>query len=146
MRASWADQLSGQTGLHVSCFQSFVGGIPWCVAGIPWGRAAVLFQADDEPAREVLRRLISIGGAAKFSGTKLAPGLRSLAGRLRRDGSTVVLHRSPWHVLDRVSITNPPLCKFRPTCSTKSHHACRWLLYTGVLVSLRYFFAATPGF
>ena len=48
-----ADQLSGQTGLHVNCCQSFVG-------GIPWGRAAVLFQADDEPAREVLRRLIRL--------------------------------------------------------------------------------------
>lgn len=48
-----ADQLSEQTGLHVSCCQTMV-------AGIPWGQAEVLFQADDEPAREVLRRLIRL--------------------------------------------------------------------------------------
>ena len=48
-----ADELSRQTGLHISCCQSMV-------AGVPWGRAVVPFQADDEPAREVLRRLIRL--------------------------------------------------------------------------------------
>jgi len=48
-----ADQLSQQTGLHVSCCQSFV-------AGIPWGLAKVAFEADDTPAREVLKSLINI--------------------------------------------------------------------------------------
>ena len=47
-----ADQLSQQTGLHVSCCQLFVGG------GVPWGMAEVAFEADDKPAREVLQALI----------------------------------------------------------------------------------------
>ena len=46
-----ADALSAQTGLRVSCCQ--VG-----VAGIPWGIAEVRFEAHDEPARDVLKRLI----------------------------------------------------------------------------------------
>lgn len=48
-----ADQLGQQTGLHVSCCQSFV-------AGIPWGLAKVAFEADDKPAHEVLKSLIQI--------------------------------------------------------------------------------------
>jgi hypothetical protein len=44
-------QLSAQTGLHVSCCQAVV-------AGIPWGTKKVDFEAHDEPARTVLRRLI----------------------------------------------------------------------------------------
>jgi hypothetical protein len=48
-----ADELSRQTGLHISCCQTMV-------AGVPWGRAVVPFQADDEPAREVLQRLIRL--------------------------------------------------------------------------------------
>jgi len=48
-----ADELSRQTGLHISCCQAMV-------AGVPWGRAVVPFQADDEPARGVLRRLIRL--------------------------------------------------------------------------------------
>jgi len=42
--------LSAQTGLRVSCCQ--VG-----VAGIPWGMAPTFFEAKDEPARSVLKRL-----------------------------------------------------------------------------------------
>lgn len=45
------DALSAQTGVHVSCCQSVVGGVPW---GLP----VVKFEAHDEPARSVLRRLI----------------------------------------------------------------------------------------
>lgn len=48
-----ANQLSQQTGLQISCCQEMV-------TGVPWGRAEVLFQADDEPAREVLRKLIRL--------------------------------------------------------------------------------------
>ena len=48
-----ADDLSRQTGLHISCCQSLV-------AGVPWGGQVVPFQAHDEPAREVLRRLIRL--------------------------------------------------------------------------------------
>jgi hypothetical protein len=48
-----ADELSRQTGLHISCCQAMV-------AGVPWGRAVIPFQADDEPAREVLRKLIRL--------------------------------------------------------------------------------------
>lgn len=46
-----ADELSKQTGLHIGCCQAFV-------AGIPWGMAQVRFEADNRPAREVLKRLI----------------------------------------------------------------------------------------
>ncbi len=45
-----ADDLSRQTGLHVSCCQSSLG-------GIPWGMEQILFAATNEPARAVLRRL-----------------------------------------------------------------------------------------
>jgi hypothetical protein len=48
-----ADQLGQQTGLHITCCQSFV-------AGLPWGLAKVTFEADDKPAREVLKSLIQI--------------------------------------------------------------------------------------
>jgi hypothetical protein len=48
-----ADQLSEQTGLNISCCQTLV-------AGVPWGSAEVPFQADNEPAREVLRELIRL--------------------------------------------------------------------------------------
>jgi hypothetical protein len=47
-----ADQLSEQTGLHVSCCQSLV-------AGVPWGSARVTFEAVNLPARDVLISLIS---------------------------------------------------------------------------------------
>jgi hypothetical protein len=46
-----ADELSKQTGLHIGCCQ-------WFVAGIPWGMAKVSFEADNKPAREVLKWLI----------------------------------------------------------------------------------------
>jgi len=48
-----ADQLSEQTGLNISCCQTLV-------AGVPWGLAEVPFQADNEPARDVLRKLIRL--------------------------------------------------------------------------------------
>jgi hypothetical protein len=46
------DALSAQTGLRVSCCQAGV-------AGIPWGLAEVFFEANDEPARSVLKRLFT---------------------------------------------------------------------------------------
>lgn len=46
-----ADELSRQTGLHIGCCQMFV-------AGVPWGTAKVSFEADNKPAREVLKSLI----------------------------------------------------------------------------------------
>lgn len=48
-----AKQLSQQTGLHVSCCQAVV-------TGIPWGMARVTFAAPDKPAREVLTELIRL--------------------------------------------------------------------------------------
>jgi hypothetical protein len=47
-----ADALSEQTGLRVGCCQGVVN-------GIPWGMKAVAFEARDEPARSVLKRLIA---------------------------------------------------------------------------------------
>lgn len=46
-----ADALSAQTGLRVSCCQG-------AVAGVPWGMAEITFEANHEPARSVLMRLI----------------------------------------------------------------------------------------
>lgn len=46
-----ADELGRQTGLHIGCCQ-------WFVAGIPWGTAEVTFEAENKPAREVLKWLI----------------------------------------------------------------------------------------
>ena len=48
-----AKQLSEQTRLNVSCCQTLV-------SGVPWGWAEVSFEANDEPAREVLRKLIGL--------------------------------------------------------------------------------------
>jgi hypothetical protein len=45
-----AQDLSKQTGLQISCCESFV-------AGIPWGMEPLNFEANQEPARSVLRRL-----------------------------------------------------------------------------------------
>ena len=50
-----ADALSAQTGYHVSCCQSHVG-------GVPWGIQVVAFEAHDESARSVLVRLMSAAG------------------------------------------------------------------------------------
>jgi hypothetical protein len=44
--------LSAQTGLQVSCCQGVI-------VGIPWGLSTISFQAQDEPARSVLIRLIT---------------------------------------------------------------------------------------
>jgi len=46
-----ADDLSKQTGLHVGCCQALV-------AGVPWGTAQISFEADNKPARQVLKRLM----------------------------------------------------------------------------------------
>ena len=48
-----ADSLSAQTGLKISCCQTFV-------AGRPWGQSAVEFGAKDETARKVLEQLIEL--------------------------------------------------------------------------------------
>jgi hypothetical protein len=48
-----AEQLSKQTGLHVSCCQTFV-------SGVAWGGASVFYGAEDKPAREVLETLIRL--------------------------------------------------------------------------------------
>ena len=49
-RPDKAVRFSAQTGLRVSCCQAGV-------AGIPWGLAEIFFEANDEPARSVLKRL-----------------------------------------------------------------------------------------
>ena len=46
-----ANALSVQTGLHVSCCQEAIG-------GYPWGMPEMYFEAQDEPARSVLKRLL----------------------------------------------------------------------------------------
>jgi hypothetical protein len=46
-----AEQLSQLSGLHVSCCQTMA-------RRIPWGQEKVAFEADDKPAREVLKSLI----------------------------------------------------------------------------------------
>ena len=46
-----ADELSKQTGLQVGCCQALV-------AGVPWGTAQVSFEADNKPARQVLKWLM----------------------------------------------------------------------------------------
>jgi len=46
-----ADALSAQTGLHVGCCQGVV-------AGVPWGMREIAFEARNEPARSILKRLI----------------------------------------------------------------------------------------
>jgi hypothetical protein len=48
-----ADQLSEQTGLNISCCQMLASGVNWGLAEVP-------FQAENEPARDVLRRLIRL--------------------------------------------------------------------------------------
>ena len=57
-----ASALSLQTGKRVSCCQA-------SVAGVPWGLASVTFEATDEPARSVLKRLIvaSLNGQPNHS-------------------------------------------------------------------------------
>lgn len=53
-----AADLSAQTGLRVNCCQA-------AVAGVPWGGAKISFEAKNEPARSVLRRLIAASLAGK---------------------------------------------------------------------------------
>jgi hypothetical protein len=50
--ALMADALSAQTGLRVSCCQG-------ALAGVPWGMATITFEANNEPARNVVMRLIA---------------------------------------------------------------------------------------
>jgi hypothetical protein len=51
-----ANALSAQTGLRVDCCQAFI-------AGFPWGMTQVFFEANNEPARSILKRLISAAAA-----------------------------------------------------------------------------------
>jgi len=46
-----ADDLSKQTGLHIGCCQALV-------AGVSWGTAQISFEADNKPARQVLKQLM----------------------------------------------------------------------------------------
>ena len=55
-----AESLSAQTGFHVSCCQSVIG-------GVPWGMQVVAFAADGESARRVLRRLMGIAGGSRYT-------------------------------------------------------------------------------
>ena len=49
-----AEDLSKQAGLHVGCCEFVDDG------GVPWGTAEIEFGADNKPAREILRSLISL--------------------------------------------------------------------------------------
>lgn len=77
-----AEQLSKQTGFHISCCQSLV-------AGVPWGLASVEFGADDQPAREVLRSLIQLEAVENGAASARHPDYTFWA--VRCDGSG-----SPW--------------------------------------------------
>ncbi len=48
-----ADQLTHKTGIRVSCCQMMV-------AGVPWGLSKVAFEAHDQPARDVLKKLLEL--------------------------------------------------------------------------------------
>jgi hypothetical protein len=48
-----AAELSKQSGFDVACCESSVG-------GVPWGMAEIEFGAENKPAREILRSLISL--------------------------------------------------------------------------------------
>jgi hypothetical protein len=61
-----ADELSRQTGLHIGCCQMLV-------AGVPWGTAIVRFEADNKPAREVLKWLILAEQQANFQASSRHP-------------------------------------------------------------------------
>lgn len=61
-----ADELSRQTGLHIGCCQRLV-------AGVPWGTAKVTFEADNKPAREVLKGLILIEQPANWQASSQHP-------------------------------------------------------------------------
>jgi hypothetical protein len=50
-----AEDLSKQTGLRVNCCEA-------AIAGLPWGMDQITFGADDKPAREVLRYLLTRQG------------------------------------------------------------------------------------
>jgi hypothetical protein len=58
-----AKSLSAQTGLRVSCCQTLV-------AGQLWGTAKVTFEAQDEPARKVLARLITLNQQSRVIGSR----------------------------------------------------------------------------
>lgn len=82
-----AESLSRQTGLRVSCCQSLV-------AGALWGMAVVPFEAHDEPARNVLERLIETNQKSETS-------TRALRGRnywlLRCDNGWCFINLSSVH-------------------------------------------------
>jgi hypothetical protein len=61
-----ADELSKQTGLHVGCCQSLV-------AEVPWGTAEVSFEADNKPARQVLKQLMVAEQKANSESTAAHP-------------------------------------------------------------------------
>jgi hypothetical protein len=61
-----AEDLSRQTGLHVGCCQALV-------AGVPWGMAEVTFEADNKPAREVLKSLLHIEEQANSQASNRHP-------------------------------------------------------------------------
>ena len=50
-----ADALAAQTGIRVHCCQS-------ASTGIPWGMEEIAFAVENEPARNVLRRLVEAAG------------------------------------------------------------------------------------
>jgi hypothetical protein len=61
-----ADELSKLTGLHIGCCQALV-------AGVPWGMAKVKFEADNKPAREVLKWLIVTEQQANSQASSVHP-------------------------------------------------------------------------
>jgi hypothetical protein len=62
-------------------------------SGVNWGLAEVPFQADDEPARDVLRRLIRLERLANSQAPNRHPDYDHWT--VGCDGRAMVLHRSP---------------------------------------------------
>jgi hypothetical protein len=61
-----ADELSKQTGLRVGCCQALV-------AGVPWGTAQISFEADNKPARQVLKQLMVVEQKANSESSATHP-------------------------------------------------------------------------
>ncbi len=80
------EALQQQTGVRMSCCQAHVG-------GIPWGSTVVSFEAQDEPARSALLRLLR----SEPGRDRLIPTAQSGLSRLVKSDPT----REHWHWMMR---------------------------------------------
>ena len=94
-----ADELSKQTGLHIGCCQALV-------AGVPWGMAKFSFEADNKPAREVLKRLILAEQQANSQASNWHPNYEDWV--VRCDGTG-----APWCFIEVEARNSSPASSFR---------------------------------